>query len=389
MTVWIEAVLFNHDHAAATHDALNIRRNATEEVRLPEWQEGICVRPEDSPAAYSLAGTHGHQITIKASFRSSNPNPHSLEIRAVDEFDDDDAPADCRNVLGKVGRSTVTFAGGQSGMHTFTLHDVELWKRGVGVRETTWHWQVRDDPDDEWEYFATTRHRIYSVLDTPTAPWQQTPFNAANTQVPWTDVLDYACWWAFGTKTADKAAGRVTKHVYALGPAVVTYDCPGGGSTHYAWPNFNCTAFIDRLRGGIGNGYYLNCSDCATITSTFANILGCDLWQSRMSGMVSFALNEMLGIGSTVWQTCCGFGAFNYHEVAWEGACTANEDVFDACLQVDGDADPTTAPHTPLLPLDLRFGQPGDGVYRDRLATVAGRPNCNPQPGTRKRRMVT
>jgi hypothetical protein len=388
MPVWIEAVLFNHDQAAATHDALNIRRNATEQVRLPEWQEGICVRPEDSPAAYSLADTYGHQITIKASFRSSNPNPHTLEIRAVDDFGDDDVPPDCRNVLGRVGKANVAFAGGQSGLHTFTLHDVELWERGVGVRETTWHWQARDDPDDEWEYFGTTRHRIYSVLAAPTAPWQQAPFNAPNTQIPWTDVLDYACWWAFGTKTADKAAGRVTKHVYTLGPAVVTYDCPGGGSTHYALPNFNCTAFIDRLRGGIGNGYYVNCTDCATITSTFANILGCDLWQSRMSGMISFALNEMLGIGSNVWQTCCGFGSFNYHEVAWEGACTANEDVFDACLQVDGDADPTTAPHTPLLPRDLRFGQPGDGVYRDRLATVAGRPNCNPQPGTRQRRTV-
>jgi hypothetical protein len=389
MPVWIESVLFNHDHGASGHDALNLRRNATEEVRLPEWQEGICVRPEDSPAAYSIVGTQAHQITIKASFRSSNPNPHTLEIRAVDDLDDGDVPAECRNVLGRVGKAQVAFTGGNSGLHLFTLHDVKLSNWGVGVRETTWHWQVRDDADDEWEHFATTRHRIYSVLSTPTAPWQQAPFTAANTQVLWTDVLDYACWWAFGAKTADKAAGRITRHVYDLGPAVVTYDCPGGGSTHYAWPDFNCTAFIDRLRGGIGNGYYLNCSDCATITSTFANALGCDLWQSRMSGMIGFALNEMLGIGSNVWQTCCGFGAFSYHEVAWEGACTANEDVFDACLQVDGDADPTTAPHIPLLPVDIRFGQPGDGVYRDRLATVAGRPNCNPQPLTRQRRTVT
>src|SRR2546429_6575755 len=116
MSVWIEAIAFNHDQSTATHDALNLRRNASEEVRLPEWQEGICFRPEDSPAAYSIADIHGHKITIKASFRSSNPNPHKLEIRAVDDLDDPDIPTECRNVLGQVEAKTIAFAGGQSGM---------------------------------------------------------------------------------------------------------------------------------------------------------------------------------------------------------------------------------------------------------------------------------
>jgi hypothetical protein len=130
----------------------------------------------------------------------------------------------------------------------------------------------------------------------------------------------------------------------------------------------------------------VNCSDCASIVSTFANALGCDLWQSRMGWF--FGLNPMLGIGSSVWQPACGWTSFSYHEVAWEGNCLAANDVYDACLQVDGDADPTAAPHVPLLPQDLRFGNPGDLLYRDRLATPAGRPNCNPQPATRQRRKV-
>jgi hypothetical protein len=391
MSVTIEAVLFNHDQGAASQDALNLRRNASEEVRLPEWQEGVCVRPDDSPAAYSIADTSGHTITIKARFRSSNPNPHTVEIRALDDLDDPDVPPECRNMLGQVHAKKVAFTGGLSGLVEFELRQVRLWDWGVGARETTWFWQARDanDDEDEWERFSTTRHRIYSVLRTPTAPWQQAPFTAANTEILWADVLDYACWWAFGAKTADGAACHVTRHVYDLGPAVITYDCPGGGSTHYALFGFDCTAFLERLGGGVGNGYYVNCTDCATITSTFANSLGCDLWQSRMFGPMSFALNEILAIGSNVWQTACGWGGFSYHEVAWEAGCTADDDVFDACLQVDGDADPTTAPHTPLLPCDMRFGLPGDGDYRDRLCTPAGRPNCNPQPATRQRRAVS
>jgi hypothetical protein len=227
------------------------------------------------------------------------------------------------------------------------------------------------------------------LLDLPTAPWQQAPGAMA---LPWTEVLDHACRWAAGATTVDGAAAAVTRAVYNLGPATVRYDCPGGGATHYAYPAFDCTAWLDRLRGGLGNGIFLNCTDCATIVSTFANALGADLWQSRMAS--NFALNPILAIGSSIWEPACrsaGWlgGAFSYHEVAWKGACDINDAVFDACLQVDGDADPTTAPHTALLPINVRFGNPGDGDYRDRLCTPAGRPNCNPQPATsRTRRTV-
>jgi hypothetical protein len=101
-----------------------------------------------------------------------------------------------------------------------------------------------------------------------------------------------------------------------------------------------------------------------------------------------FGLNAMLGIGSAVWQPCCGWSSFNYHEVAWKGACTAADEVFDACLEVDGDADPTAAPHTPLLPVNLRFGAVGAGLYRDRLATPPTRSDCEPNPGSRQRRSI-
>jgi hypothetical protein len=178
----------------------------------------------------------------------------------------------------------------------------------------------------------------------------------------------------------------VTSAVYHLGPSVVTYDCPGGGSTHYASGSFDCTAFLDRLSGGVGRGLYVNCTDCATIVSTFANALGCNLSQSQMG--YGFNLNELLAIGSSVWETACGWIGFNYHEVAWTGGGTSADRVFDACLQVDGDADPTTPPHTPLLPVNMVFGTPGSGDYRDRLATPGSRPACEPQPTTLIRRTV-
>jgi hypothetical protein len=411
MSVLLEAIQFNHDATSATQDAFNIRKNATQFVHVPEWRRGISVNPEDAPAAYAIKETQGHTITIQAKFKRTDPSIQTCYVRAVDPVITTPPPAGCLgllywlllvilgglfrailralfgNILGEVKARQVTFqASGETNFETFQLHHVRLRRAGVGVHTNMWRWQFRLQPSGTWTDFATTAHRIYSVLEIPKAPWQQTPYNSGNIQLPWTDVLDYACNWAARAKNLDVAAGGITRSMFELGPTIVEYDCPGGGSTHYAWPGFDCTAWLDRLHGGIGNGQYVNCTDCGTIVSTFANILGCDLWQSRMGW--GFALNEILAIGSGVWQTACGWSGFSYHEVAWKGACTENEEVFDGCLEVDGDADPTTSPHTPLLPVDLRFGNPGDGRYRDRLATPAGRPNCAPQPATRQRRMI-
>lgn len=410
MSVVLEAIKFNHDPNSVTADALNIRRNATQFVNVPEWRRGISVNPEDSPAAYALRETQGQTLTIRVQLRGS-PDIQRLEIRAIDPtYEPQPGGCGCSvwllwllrmlvrlfsgNVLGEVKARLVNFPpGGLTGFETFELQNVTLWGAGVGVRTTTWRWQYRPAGAGGWTDFATTEHRIYVLAEAPKSPWVQSPYAAGNTQLPWTDVLDYACRWASFAKTLDEAAGGVTRGVYNLGPSVITYDCPGGGSSHYSGATFNCTRFVERLKGGLGNGIYVNCTDCATIVSTFANALGCELWQSRMeeppgSPVWSFALNPMLGIGSTVWQTCCGWGSFNYHEVAWKGACTANDEVFDACLQVDGDADPTASPHTPLLPVNLKFGATGSGLYRDRLATPAGRPYCEPNPGSRKRRSI-
>jgi hypothetical protein len=366
----IEAIKFNHNQGSATHDAFNIRKNATQFVHVPEWRRFISINPEDSPAAYAVAPTQGNHVSIEVSLITNDPGAAFMEVR----------------VENHVKARAVNFINGKTGFVGFELIDPPVARGQAGIWDLQWHWEYRTGPHHPWHHFDTTRHRVYVVLDLPFDPWEQSPYNSGNTQLPWTDVLDHACRWAQGATSKDMAAALVTQNVYALGPSINTYDCPGGGSSHYSAGNFDCTAFLDRLRGGIGNGIYVNCSDCATFVSSFANALGCNLWQSRMG--YNFALNDILAIGSNVWQTACGWGSFSYHEVAWEGACTANEDVYDGCLQVDGDSDPTTAPHVPLLPQDLRFGNPGNLLYRDRLATPAGRPNCNPKPGTRQHRAV-
>jgi len=403
---------------AAEVGALRLRRNAAEPLQVPEWREGETMSHRDSMAAYAIAGTSGSTITIQASFTCAADDPPNAEIRALPivapqppswwlepavsaspaaisvlyawylRFLAAVAAGAAGDALGAVKPGGVTFGmNGTSGFETFELEGSRIAERGVGVHDVTWRWQYRPDAGAPWRDFAESRHRFYAVLDVPKAPWVQADAST-DTQLPWTDVLEYACRWATGARTADEAATLVTIAVNALGNGLIEYGCPILAVSQYSMPFFNCTAFLERLRGEIGNGPYVNCSDCATIVATFANALGCDLWQSKMAGLAPFALNPIRAIGSPTWQIACGWGGFNYHEVAWKGACTASEQIFDACLYVDGDANPALAPHTPLLPANIPFGFFGDGLYRDRLASPVGQVNCEPQPSTRQRRSV-
>ncbi|NGP89031.1 hypothetical protein [Fodinibius halophilus] len=407
MSVTLKAIKFNHDSASSSHDAINIRKSKNQFISVPEWEKGSSSKAEDSLAAYAIKETHGNTITVQARFTA--PDIQSAEIRAIDPTTSPSGSGGCGawlisliikiiqaafgNVLGEVKKRTITFgSGGDSGFVSFDLKNTSLTQSGVGIHYTTWKWQYRRNSGQPWQDIQTTKHKIYVLLETPTAPWQQSPYNASNTQLPWTDVMDHSCLWALGTKDRDSAAGKVTENVYDLGPSTLQYDCPGGGASHYAYGNFNCTQFLNRLDGGSGLGKYVNCTDCATIVSTFSNVLGCDLWQSQMG--YGFQLNDIIAIGYSNWYPGCSNWpntGFSYHEVAWKGGCDTDDEVFDACLQVDGDNDPTSSPHTPLLPINMRFGTcNGPLEYRRRLSPLGanGCQNCSPKPSTKKRRQI-
>ncbi|HYI11902.1 MAG TPA: hypothetical protein VEK57_22795 [Thermoanaerobaculia bacterium] len=376
MPLTVEEIKFNHDTAAATVDAFNIRLDENKLIEPPEWKRGVSVCAPDSRAAYSIRTIGKNVITIQARFKLTGVAlPATREIRAmrVDTVVPDAKP------LGNVAPTFVKFdAAGDSGWITFKL------TAGTGsyvrMKDIKWEWQSRPDANSLWKPFTTTAHRIYIVLTIPTAPWVQTPFDIGNLQLPWATALDYACCWAYSSSNVTEASGLITEHVYALGPSIVTYDCPGGGASHYSFPDFDLTAFLDRLAGGPGNGVYVNCSDCATITSSFANLVGANLWQSRMGW--GFDLNVMLGIGSTVWETCCGWGGFSYHEVAWIGSCLESNPIWDACLQVDANIN-TGPPRLPVLPKNQVFSD-----YRKLLVPLAGQAACAAQPATRTRRPI-
>ena len=410
MSTVLEAVRLNHPQAVAS---ITLRRNALLPVAVPEWQRGRDREYADAPAAYSIADARSRVLTVQARLSSDVP-ARRLEVRAValaepavpdwwqqlqvasaatwpalyDALLARSNGRRAQHVLGSSAPVMVDFdAGGDSGWRTFELPAARVAEASVGINDIAWLWQFRE-PNGTWRSLAETRHRIYVLLDRPTEPWVHDAEPLTETQLVWTEVLDFACTWAAGATNVHEAAAAMTARVYALGAGLVQYGCPILALSQYSWPFFDCTAWLELLRGGLGNGPYVNCSDCATVTSSFANALGCDLWQSKMGNFAPFALNPILAIGSGTWQVACGWGAFNYHEVAWTGACSAADSVYDSCLCVSGTSFPDLPPSFPLLPVAMRFGWLGEDGYRYRLAAPLGRVNCEPQPHTRQRRFV-
>jgi hypothetical protein len=397
MLLRLEAIKFNHDTSSATVDAFNIRKNETEFIEPPEWRRGLSINPEDSPAAYALCETRGNTLTIKASFCTDTPG--SIEVCAIDgriypalEGGPDLPPNvlallhpplgdGTANILGSVLTKTITLSEGESSF-LFDLQNVRIWDVGVGLQDIIWRWRYRLGGTSIWTEFAVTTHRIYTTLTIPTCPWQEGNFQTSNIQLPWADVLYYACDWAAGTQNSDDAAEAITRRVNQLGPSILHY----ANSTFYTdQRRFDCTSFVRRLRVPPGTkGGAVNCDDCATIVSTFANAVGCSLSQMciRRIGKDHFRLNRNLRIGKPQWQK----GSFYHHEVASEGQCREEDEVFDACLQVDTSEG---LPHPPiaLLPTNLRFGHTGEAGYRFRLVAQQDEPYTQPHPQCKRRQI--
>lgn len=365
----ISAIMFNYNNGDFRNDGLNIRKNRFSTVSTPSWQKGISSTYTDSPAAYTIKETQGNPIAIRASFKANGIS--AAYIRAIGG-----------GRLGKPKEKLISFdSAGGSGYETFELENTTFHSYGVDRYYVSWRWQWRLKTADTWKDLDITRHRIFVILQAPTEPWVQT---ISSLSLPWTDALEIACKWAKGAKTRDEAAGLITEAYNGCG--MLSYDT-ASGMTMYGSTSFNLTEMIERLNGGAGLGGIINCTDSANTVSTLANLIGCDLWQSRMGS--GFYMNEIIPIGYSTWSVPF-WGGFGYHEVAWKDACTQYDNLFDGCLKVDGDADPTTTPHTPLLPKDMLFGDCGTMNYRLRLCTPAsnGCPICQAKPETKKRRPI-
>lgn len=363
----VDEIHFNHDPSSCSADALTIRRNgaAPGPIQAPEWKAGFTPQP----AAYASAAL-GPTVTIKVRL-TGGPADGTASIRALDAWVAPGPPSGCLgwiiylvlwliralagNVLGNVQARQVSFdSTGSSALETFQLVNHRLTTAGVGRHSTEWRWQVRRGR--HWVTFDTTQHTVYLVLAVPNGPWDQAP-GPNNTQLPWVDALDKACLWAVGATTLDDAAARITT---AVNTQPLQRYTP---VTIFGWGDYQLSSYLAALGGGAA--FSLNCTDCADAVTTFANLLGCDLYEGRFTNMVTrrfLPLNGDPAVDAdwTSWH-------WGYHEICWLHAMGQNELIYDGCLQVDMDDNYADTVHIARHPIKMRFGTNGYDDYRYRL----------------------
>ncbi len=372
MQVLLENIAFNHDPDLSKTGSFFLRRNETQVVPRPEWRNECCSNPECAPAGYVIA-TLPATLTIKASFLCDDPSVMRIHIKALD------ITTGGPSILGAIEATSVDLQNGRSGLVLFNLQNARtrIINAGISVSNIAWQWQFSTNSKN-WTDFQTTEHRIYTVLQMPNEPWQPTSDVTTEIHVPWTEVLDHACEWAASLKDEDQAARSITRNVNQLGQEeLVRWD--GGAS--YAHGKFDCTAFLQLLKRQIGNGHTVNCDDCATIVSTFSNVLGCNLFQSNMG--FDFFTNSVLLIG----HPADSVQRFGNHAVAWKLNCDATAPIFDACLQIDTDGNPsvTQSRHIFTQPTGLEFDTALPDSYKSCLFD---RGMCDPDPDSKQRRSL-
>jgi hypothetical protein len=234
------------------------------------------------------------------------------------------------------------------GAVTFTLDKPPAENVGQYDLVLSWHFEAKSASG--WQSIPgatqTAKVRVYGTLG-----------NTQGTSVPnlpWVAVVDAAT-KEIGGKTSDpveirKMLVRLVYEDFGLGydrksGASAYTNYIGGGSSSWVAARFELGAFLTRSRGST-----VNCTDCASILSTYANMVGVRLHYAIIGW--NFSLNPILGIGATAPGSPFDSGrmGFSYHAVTTPDSTTT---IDDATLALDGDSDPTTAPFSKLLVQDV------------------------------------
>lgn len=359
MTIQLDQLTFDFDPARSATEPLRFARAIGSSSTAAEESTTSFVA-DDFVVVYARRDRRAPEIRLK--LRSPDLSVDRADIQAL---------ADEGNVLGNVSPTSVSFDETGSSKEVIISFPHSTLGKGVQCNTVKWEWQFRKNEKESWVPFQTTQHRVYCVFNQPTEPWDTTPLSE--------EVLKYACAWAKGAQEEVAAATAITDAVFNLGiQKRVTYAC---GAT-YAFDQFNSEGFLEFLGNGIGPSQSLNCDDCATIVSTFGNILGCDLYQSEMRGF--FETNFVRLIGDPRWV----YTGFDRHAVAWKDECEINNPLYDACLQIDADGHPNQRDHEARQPANLRFGtdDSDENEYKFCLVSATTAHPCNPRPRFRIRR---
>ena len=355
----VEEIHFNHDPASMIADAMTIKYADGTVIAAPEWGGG-----RKHAAAYR-AMTLKRPITIKARFSGGPPNG-TRRIVAVPVFNHPltGVPDLGHMADGGMMPKDVSFdAAGDSSLEEFDIKPIS-GDVAVGTHHLVWSW--RFFKQGVWTEFKQTHHTIYVVLASPTAPWFQGAVEPAGRSYPWVEAIQFACQWADGALTVDRATELITNAINTL----ENQDYPLPDTDNRLFVDefdapFNLTFFLN----GLNSASFINeCTGVTAAVATFGNLLGdrlCPLQMFKDSGTIRTQLIRLIGSNETDDPVQKDFGK---HEAATRAGLPLDEHlpVYDACLRFADGVSPDLPVAMPLSRLDLIGG------YLPRLIQTGG-----------------
>ncbi|MBW2262994.1 MAG: hypothetical protein JRG91_13535 [Deltaproteobacteria bacterium] len=200
-----------------------------------------------------------------------------------------------------------------------------------------------------------TEHTVYTLHGEPTLSRSST---ATAPYIAWVKAVDLVAGWVDGPATEGDITGSVTAAVNSF--FGLQYDT-SRGACHYTTGNVDnhtmqMSDFIEDYDAG--SFTVVNCSDCACLQTTFANMVGVDHEYEILGLTDRIELNYMIPIGRS-WMVPFA-GSFRYHAVSTNDV---GGSISDACAELDDDSDPRNPPHTAILPVDMTYA-----TYKQKLS---------------------
>ena len=253
-------IYFDWDSTSCSTDAVDIRKNYSQDIDYPEWTAS----GNNSPFAYTMEhenpqvkayfqcseGGYVWKIDVNSNLTSGFEGLEFMEGQVVFPFQ------------GAVpyGLGTLTAYASLTHISKITYNQfswsVVRWYDTNGVAHTV-----------NYHIGYTTPHTSYTLLDIPNQPWYFGAAQGAGKKEPWIDyVLDNACDWASGCTNETNAIAAVTVGTFnyfeSLGYGYFDMICAGGSSLYYSLTNlmsvgceYNCedmSAYIHLLMRSLG-----------------------------------------------------------------------------------------------------------------------------------------
>ncbi len=281
----LEGLKFNHDSAACTNDAINIRldgsTNGVYHIQDGEWTRGGAT---NCPACY----VGGIRPVVKARF-GAQPADLATAVLGAEATGGG-------FVLGNLPPKRVAFSGGFSDWIDFDACDgTNAIPVCVRRQQGSWEWSVTNVQGRALAKFCVATsgpHKVYTVLAHPTAPWREAKDDP---QCAWAYALEHACRWADGTTTTNATMSAVTSNLfYNMG---FRYDTTNGAPRYLVQKLQGTQIFFD-LTAYISKKYELvNCYDQAFALVSMADVLGtsCDLTLTKPFGFLN--PTGLIGVG--------------------------------------------------------------------------------------------